>query len=128
MHDACCYHTPVVPPVDLDTPATVQPLLLMMPLLDDALKQQVWDWLARDLPTLAKPAPDPIANQMVVATAAIRQELALACLAADAACAEACAPKTMTEAYPTLAMVLTGCAPLTLMMSSHHSGSSMPPW
>ena len=43
---------------------------------------------------------------MVVANAAIRQELSLARLAADAARAEASAPKTMTEAYPTFTLVL----------------------
>ena len=43
---------------------------------------------------------------MVITTAAVRQEMALARQAADAACAEARAPKTMTAAYPTFAPIL----------------------
>ena len=56
-----------------------------------------------DLPALAVPAVDSIENQFVATTAAVRQELALSRASAEAARAEARAPKTFTDAYPTLA-------------------------
>ena len=50
---ACTYHTPAALAVGPDTPATAQTLPLVTPFADNALRHQVWGWLARDLPALA---------------------------------------------------------------------------
>ena len=80
-----------------------QPLPLTIPLADEALRRLVWSWLIHDLPALAVPPAESIERQLMVTTAAVHQEFALARASAEAARAEARAPKTMTEAYATFA-------------------------
>ena len=87
-------------------PATKQPSALTVPLADEALHKEAWNWLIQDLPALAPQSNDNLASQMVATSAAIRQEMALQRLDKEEARLEAKAPKTMTEAYPAMATSL----------------------
>ena len=87
-------------------PAAAHAAQLTVPLSDESLRRQVWSWLTSDLPALAIPAAESVENQLLVTTAAMRQEFALARAIAEAARAEAKAPKTFSEAYPTVAPML----------------------
>ena len=100
---AACTFRPVAAAADPLVTSVAQPAALTIPLADAPLKRQVWNWLVQDLPALAVPAVDSVERQLIVTTAAVRQELALSRASAEAARADARAPKTMTEAYPTMA-------------------------
>lgn len=98
---ACTFRPPAVVGEPL-VASVAQPAPLTVPLADAALKQQMWAWLVHDLPALAVTPATPVEDQLVLTTAAVRQELALARASAEAARVEARAPKTMSSAYPTM--------------------------
>ena len=105
LRAACTYRAPaaagdpLVSAVALTAP-------LVVPLADGGLRRQLWNWLIADLPALATPVVDSVENQFVATTAAVRQELALSRANAEAARAEAKAPKSVTSAFPTMAPLL----------------------
>ena len=105
LRAACTFRAPAVA-ADPPVAGAALPAPLTVPLADGALRRQVWNWLVRDLPALAVPAVDSVEHQFMATTAAVRQELALSRANAEAARAEAKAPKSVTEAYPTMAPFL----------------------
>jgi hypothetical protein len=80
-------------------PATKQPSALTVPLADEALHKEAWNWLIQDLPALATQSNDNLASQMVASLAAIRQEMALQRLDKEKARLEAKAPKTLLTTF-----------------------------
>ena len=103
---AVCTFRPAAAAADPLVTAVAQQTPLTVPLADDTLKRQTWNWLVHDLPALAVPAAESIEHQFVATTAAVRQELALSRASAEAARAEARAPKSITSAFPTVAPLL----------------------
>ena len=96
-------------PADANDPpvmSVAHPDQLTVPLADESLRRQVWSWLTADLPALVVRPAAAVENQIAATTGAMRQEFALARATADAARAEAKAPKTMSEAHPTVAPLL----------------------
>ena len=105
LRAACTYRAPAADGDDLTT-AVAQAAQLAVPLADGGLRRQLWSWLVQDLPALAVPAAESVEQQFVATTAAVRQELALSRANAEAARAEAKAPKTVASAFPTMAPLL----------------------
>ena len=105
LRAACTYRLPAAAEVVM-TAAAALPTPLVAPLADDGLRRQVSHWLTSDLPALAVPAPGSVENQYVATTALVRQEFALARANDQAARAEAKAPKTVSDTYPTMAPLL----------------------
>ena len=62
--------------------------------------------MTADLPALVVRPVAAVENQIAVTTGAMRQEFAIVRATAEAACAEAKAPKTISEAHPTVAPLL----------------------
>ena len=105
LRAACTYRMPAGAEVAMSA-ASALPAPLVVPLADDGLRRQVGAWMMTDLPALAVPAPGSVEDQYVATTAVVRQEFALARANAEAARAEAKAPKSFTEAFPAQALRL----------------------
>ena len=103
---AACTFRPAAAAADPPVTAVAQQAPLTVPLADATLRRQIWTWLVHDLPALAVPAVESVERQLMVTTAAVRQELALSRESAEAARAEARAPKSITSAFPTVAPLL----------------------
>ena len=102
LRAACTYRIPAAAEVAVSAAAAL-PAPLVVPLADEHLLRQIGSWLVGDLPALAVSAPGSVEQQYVATTAVVRQEFALARANAEAARADAKAPKTVTEAFPTMA-------------------------